>query len=316
LNRGKMMKKLSILLSVMLIAGWFAAPVAGQVTQELTVSAETLTPPAEESGEDGQPPIPTGSGVNVATGPVTLGEAGFNLRYLGTYGTSEAAYLEDTTHLNYSYGLWAGGSEVWVADSAGNRALRYTSDGTFQQQIGRAGYPASYEGISLEWIADVSLDGSGSIWLVDKLAHHLVRFSPAGQFLAEVGEAWVSGTDNAHFSGPESVAFDAAGNLYVSDTNNHRVQVFDPAGNWLQTYGITNQPGAGAEYLNTPRHIAIDDSNHLYIADSGNHRVQIFDVTDPLTIALAATLGISGSAGSDNGHFSTPTGVFVDASHI
>ena len=38
-------------------------------------------------------------------------------------------------------------SEVWIAELAGNRALRYASDGTFQQQIGRAGFPASYEGI-------------------------------------------------------------------------------------------------------------------------------------------------------------------------
>ncbi len=311
------MKKLSIILSVMLIAGWLVGPVAGQGTQELsTESVEALTPPPQEIGEDGQFPIPTGGGVSVASEPAVLGEAGFNLRYLGTYGSPESAYLEDTSHLNYPYGLWAGGSEVWIAESAGNRAMRYASDGTFQQQIGRAGYPASYEGISLEWIADVSLDGSGDIWLVDKLTHTLVHFDPAGQLVGQVGEAWVSGSDNAHFRGPESVAFDSAGNMYVSDTNNHRVQVFDPAGNWLQTYGITNQPGAGAEYLNTPRHIAIDDTNLLYIADSANHRVQIYDVSDPFTIILAATLGISGLAGSDNGHFSTPTGVSVDDSRI
>ena len=311
------MKKLSILLSVMLIAGWLVGPVVGQGTLEAsTDAAQALTPETQEIGEDGGFPTPSGSGVVVASGPVALGEPGFNLRYLSTYGSPESAYLEDTTHLNYPYGLWAGGSEVWIAESAGSRALRYASDGTFQQQIGRAGYPASYEGISLEWIADVSVDGSGDIWLVDKLAHTLIRFNPAGQPVGLMGEAWVSGTDNDHFRGPESVAFDAAGNVYVSDTNNHRVQVFDPAGNWLQTYGITNQPGTAAEYLNTPRHISVDDTNLLYIADSANHRVQIYDVTDPLTITLAATLGISGAAGSDNGHFSTPTGIFVDDSRI
>jgi hypothetical protein len=316
-----MTKSFFVLLSVILIAGWLAGPVVALDTQiELPPGSGDEPPqPTSEVSADGQVPLPVSggeAGVTGVTTPVLLGEPGFSLRYLGTYGTPEVAYLEDTAHLNYPYGLWAGGSDLWIADSAGNRALRYASDGTFQQQIGRAGFPASFDGVDLEWIADVSLDGSGNIWLVDKVAHHLVGFTPAGQLLAEVGQSRVSGTDNAHFSGPESVAFDSAGNIYVSDSNNHRVQVLDPTGAWLQTYGITNQPGTGAEFLNQPRHIVIDDTNLLYVADSGNHRVQIFDVTDPLTITLAATLGIPGVAGSDNEHFSTPTGIFVDASHI
>jgi hypothetical protein len=44
-----------------------------------------------------------------------------------------------------------------------------------------------------------------------------------------------SGTDNAHFRMPTSVAVDAQGRVYVSDFANDRVQVFSPDGAYLKT---------------------------------------------------------------------------------
>jgi streptogramin lyase len=245
-----------------------------------------------------------------------LGDTGFSLRYKNSYGVVEQAYIEDTEHLNFPYGVWAGGNEIWIADTVGNRALRFSSTGSFLQQIGRAGFPNNAEGISLEWVADVGVDSQGNIWLVDKSAHYLVIYDSAGQLAGTWGEPWVSGTDNEHFKGPESVAFDSDGNVYVSDTNNHRIQVFAPTGEWIQTYGVTNQPGTGDQYFRNPAHITVDETDFLYVADSGNHRVQIFDVTDPVTITMVATLGISGVPGDDNDHFNIPTGVFVDSGRI
>ena len=43
-------------------------------------------------------------------------------------------------HLNYPYGLTTDGNNVWVADSDGLRAVKYTNDGTYLAQIGKSGF--------------------------------------------------------------------------------------------------------------------------------------------------------------------------------
>ena len=317
------------LISIMLLIGLLSAPVSSLALEGQPppnpplpsdgASGDTPSRPVwEVTGDRGHPIHPLGPRGAPALGgvDVNLGEPGFTMRYEGTYGVVEQGYFEDTTHLNFPYGIWAGGSTTWIADSYGNRALNFDNSGVFLRQIGTAGFSSGVEGTDLDWIADVAVDSSGGTWLVDRTAHHIAQFDASGNLVSDWGEPWVSGTDDAHFNRPESIAFDSSGNLFISDGSNHRVQILSPSGDWINRIGVTGVPGSSIDYLNYPRHIAIDADNLLYIADTNNHRVQIFDVSQPMTITYQWTLGVPNIPGNDNEHLNNPAGVAVSENLI
>jgi len=249
-----------------------------------------------------------------------LGEPGLSFRYEQTFGTTEAAYIEDSTHFYNVAGLACDGTNVWIADLWGIRALKFDSSGSYLQQIGAAGFRYG-SGASLDLVNDVGVDNEGNVWLVDADVSYVVKFDSDGNYLMELGQAWSSGSGNDQFNSPLSIAFDGDGTIYVSDSGvwgdygNHRVQVFDASGAYLATIGETGVPGSDNNHLNSPRHIAVYGA-FLYVADAGNHRVQIFDISAPASPAYVATVGVSGEPGSDDGHFDWPEGAGVDASHL
>jgi sugar lactone lactonase YvrE len=244
------------------------------------------------------------------TPAIALGQPGFSLRYVRTFGQSETPYFDDPNHLHYPTGVGTDGNNLWIAEISGRRALKYKNDGTFVMQVGKAGFVNS-AGTSLVQLVDVAVDSNGNTWIVDS-GHHVIKFDPTGIRLMELGSTWNSGTANDRFNEPYGIAFDSAGNVYISDKNNHRIQVFNGAGTYLTTLGATANPGSDNAHFRYPRHIAIDPNNRLYVADTDNHRVQIFDVANVGAITYLATLGVTGASGSDNGHFNAPQGVAVD----
>jgi len=258
-----------------------------------------------------QPAAPAGVGdqaMNPAT--LTLGQPVLGFRYARTFGETEVPYFDDPDHLNTPCGVATDGTNVWIVECLGRRAIKYTSDGTFMTKIGRAGFFYG-TGTTLSCLRDVAVDGGGNIWVVDG-AHHVVKFNSSGSFVDELGVTWNSGTGNDRFNDPYSIAFDRVGNLYVSDSGNHRIQVFNSSGAYSSTIGVTGVPGSDNAHFNSPRHIIVDSNSRLYVADANNHRVQVFDVSNISAITYVATIGISGVSGSDNAHFNSPQGVAVD----
>jgi sugar lactone lactonase YvrE len=228
----------------------------------------------------------------------------------------EVAFLEDTTHLHYPLGVGADGTNIWIADSRGLRALKFQNDGTFLMQIGKNGFRyGATTAISFNQIGDISVDSSGNIWITDLSVSQVFKFNSSGTYVSALGTAWSRGTANNQFNYPRGAAFDSAGNIYVSDTSNHRIQVFNSSGTYLATLGAPGTAGSGSYQFNQPRHIAIY-ADYLYVADAYNHRVQIFDVTSPAAITYVATIGVTGSSGSDNTRLNWPQGVAVDANKI
>ncbi len=262
------------------------------------------------------------SETDLRTQSVPLGPSGLSFRYLQTFGQTTVGYLADHSHINYPWGLGTSGSNVWMAELWGNRALSYTDTGTYVQQIGAAGF-AYLDGTSIKETADVAVDAGGNVWVADDNAAHIAEFDSSGTFLKDLGVMYEQGTDNNHFANPVSIAFDASGNIYVSDGatwccldgGNHRIQVFDSGGNYLATIGETGVVGTDNDHFNGPRHIAVYGTQ-LYVADAGNHRVQIFDITTPSAPTYVATLGTTGVSGTGAAQFNNPSGVAVDAAYI
>ncbi|MBI5034961.1 MAG: SMP-30/gluconolactonase/LRE family protein [Chloroflexi bacterium] len=246
--------------------------------------------------------------------PQAQGQPGFSLRYVQSFGIVEVPYIDDSAHINGAQGIGTDGSNVWIVECPGRRALKYTNTGNYLMQIGKAGFRDSVSGTALPCPYDAAVDGSGNVWIVDS-AHHAIKFNSSGSRVSELGSTWNSGTANNRFNNPRGIAFDPAGNIYVSDTNNHRIQVFTSAGVYTATIGITASAGSSNGQFNNPIHITVDNNNLLYVADSNNQRVQIFNVTNLVAITYVATIGTTGVSGADNAHLNSPQGIAVDIAH-
>jgi len=240
-----------------------------------------------------------------------------------TLGATGQAYISDTTHINYTWGVGTDGTDVWIAEESGHRALKFDgSNGNFIGAIGNAGWDV-YDDTSIWRVSDVTVDASGNVWLADNQANRVLKFNASGEYVSTMGENWNWGSDNSHFGLPASVAFDSNSNIYISDgvnwgdhdVGNHRIQVFDSNGTYLNTIGTTGTPGSGNDQFYGPRHIAIY-SDTLYVADSCNQRVQIFNISNPVSPTYVATIGITGQSGYDSTHLGSPSGVAVDTNYI
>lgn len=257
--------------------------------------------------------LPSGAALgNVA---VVLGEPGFSLRYVQTFGVSEEPYPVDVDHLNGPSGLSVDASNrLYVAEMEGHRLLRFAASGN-DLVIGRAGLPG-YEDALLNKPLDAAVDAGGNIWVV---FHPTVKkFSPAGAPLLTIPESnpWESGNDNTHFNMPSGVAFDAVGRLFVSDRGNHRIQVYDVSGAapaYVLTIGATGKPRSDNVGFNEPTRIAFDNSGRLYVMDTGNHRIQrcIRNAGPPESWTCATFLGVTGEPGNDLSHLEHARGIAI-----
>jgi len=156
--------------------------------------------------------------------------------------------------------------------------------------------------ISNPW--NLSVDGSGTLFVVDQSAHRVLRFDSAttkgnganangvlGQpnFTSTVWNYSVGGNiPSANgFETPVSVALDAAGTLYVVDQANGRVLRFNSAASkaiGASADGVLGWPdftsngfGTTQSKFFTPQAVAVDPSGNLFVADGSNHRVLRFN---------------------------------------
>lgn len=311
-------------LAFLIVALFLVGPVAAQAPQPPAGDDSTSSAPRPllDQGWDEFAPLPHRPTVDaaLASHTVPIGQPGLSFRYAQTLGTTGMPYFDDTTHINYPWGVGAAGNAVWIGEHFGMRALKFTSDGAFVSSIGQAGIGGN-QGYSISEINDVAVDAAGNTWLADTY-ERVLKFDSNGAYVSTLGTGW--GAGNQQFQYAVSVAFDSAGNIYVSDgtswwgssdPGNHRIQVFDSNGVYRNTIGATGVIGTGNNRFHGPRHIAIY-GNTLYVADSGNHRVQLFDIANPMAPAYVATIGVTGQAGSDNGHLGSPSGIAVDANYI
>jgi DNA-binding beta-propeller fold protein YncE/4-amino-4-deoxy-L-arabinose transferase-like glycosyltransferase len=144
---------------------------------------------------------------------------------------------------------------------------------------------------------DLAVGSEGETYVVDTGGSRLVKLDAAGKFIT----AWGSrGTAPGQFVEPSGVAIDGDGNVLVADASNGRVQKFDPTGKVLALWPITGQGGADGS------RIAVSSDGRIFVTDSHNNRVLELN-------ADGQVVRIWGRGGINDGEFSLPTGITVDA---
>ena len=147
---------------------------------------------------------------------------------------------------------------VWVFDY----------DGKLQRQWGANLFMHPY---------DLVVDRFGYLWIIDRDANFIAKFTEDGKQLMTIGNKGVPGDNRSQdsFNGPTDVAIANNGDIFVTDGyTNSRIVKFDKNGKFLAIIGGTK--GADIGQFNVPLRIAIDSKDELVILDRGNKRVQFW----------------------------------------
>jgi peptidylglycine monooxygenase len=117
----------------------------------------------------------------------------------------------------------------------------------------------------------LSVHPDGRVFVVDRDAHEVVIFDPAGRRLGGLGTRHAPGDP---FNAPCDVAFAPDGSIYVADGYGaSRVHRYSPAGVYRGAWG---RPGRRAGEFSTPHSVWVLPDGRVLVADRENNRVQAF----------------------------------------
>jgi hypothetical protein len=133
---------------------------------------------------------------------------------------------------------------VYVADSGGNRIVKYSPDG---QQV--AAWPLVAHDPGVEGPVGVAVDGDGNVYVADRGLAVVRKLSTNGQ----QGAVWGTCSDGSRpecepnlFISPSGLAADGVGNVYVLDDATDRVLRFNADGRLLKAWG--SQGGGAGQF--------------------------------------------------------------------
>jgi len=106
---------------------------------------------------------------------------------------------------------------------------------------------------------DVTVDGNGQVYVVDRMNCRIQVFSSDGQHLHQWGAI---GTGDNELQYPIGVAVATDGTVYVGDTLNQKIKVFSAAGQLQSSWGVEKLPGVSEFY---PAELAIDSAGNIYV---------------------------------------------------
>ena len=155
------------------------------------------------------------------------GETGFS----GDGGPAVAARLNIPTGIAVDRA-----GNLFITDSWNSRIRRVDPSGTITTiagtgRVGFSGDGGPAVAARLGYPEGVALDGSGNLYVNDRLNQRIRRVDPSGTIttIAGTGKVGFSGDGGpavqAQFDYPQDLAVDSAGNLYVADTDNNRVRI-------------------------------------------------------------------------------------------
>lgn len=150
----------------------------------------------------------------------------------------------------------------------------------------------------------IGLDKEGNILIADQGGSKVLRYSPTGEYIGQIGEG--AGAEPGYFKEPREVRSDVDGNIFVTDSKGDRprVQVFTHDGKFKQIFA---EKGRWQGMLLRAHGMGFDAQRRLFVVDVDNMAVKVYDKE-------GNSLYDWGTEGLNPGEFNAPHGLFVDRS--
>jgi len=161
-----------------------------------------------------------GVGVNLSGTTVFALDKTAGLIYPYSIGGSHTNPTYTYLTSNYGGGMGLNGPQnlyldaantIYVADGANHRVLLMTSSGVSATSITTSTF-SNFTPV------DITVDGSGNVYVVDTGNAQVERFNSAGTLTGQFGKGILNM--------PEGITMDAAGNFYVTDSNAEKIYGF------------------------------------------------------------------------------------------
>ena len=256
------------------------------------------------------------SGV-ISTIANTFGTLGYN--FDGVPATSAQLFNPADVAVDVS-------GNVYIADYYNSRIRKINTSGTISTiaGTGTAGYSgdgASATAAKINLPSGVSVDSSGTIYLVDS-GNNCVRRITNGiiRTIAGTGTAGFTGDGgagtSATFNFPASLSRNASNELFIADGGNSRIRKLGTNGivTTVAGRGLNDGDQATNGTLNMPMAVARDRFGNLFVADVANTRIRKVDTNGIIiTYAGSGNIGFAGDGGAaTNASLNKPYGVALD----
>ena len=238
---------------------------------------------------------------------VVIGQPDFNSNQPNVKGISHAP---DSQSLNWPYGVFSDGKQIWVADTGNRRVLYFKSfpANNFPKADGVIGKPnfteRDYDHNDPVWPYSVKISPSGAMAITDTQYYRVLLWHHWQNAFTQKADV-IIGQKDFEANGQNQFGWFPQANtlnwcydscfykngLWVSDTGNSRILWFDalPGQSNASAVNLLGQDDfkTGSENKNTiwstesslywPFQISIHN-NLMVVADTGNHRIIINDL--------------------------------------
>jgi sugar lactone lactonase YvrE len=225
---------------------------------------------------------------NVQTGEISLVAGDGQAQHAGDGDSALTASLSRPRGITFD----ASGN-LYIADSGNHRVRKIGADGKIGTVAGNGtGAANDDDGLSATNAAlyepdDVAVDATGTVYVVERLAHRVRRFTVGGTITTVAGTRTAGGVEaeggravESPLYNPQAIAIEKSGALLVADTGNQRIRrvgadgtIRTVAGNGAAGYGRDGGPATEA-FINNPTGITADGSGNLYIGDTDNQSIR------------------------------------------
>jgi sugar lactone lactonase YvrE len=184
--------------------------------------------------------------------------------------------------------------DVFVADGAQDRIVRFTADGQFERFITKVGTETMDRPVGMK------VDSTDRLWIADTGNHRILIAAPDGKLAEKIA---LPIAPSGQPCDPTDVALTPDGQrCYVVDMRNHRILIRDNASGQFTAMGA---PGRAAGQFEWPFMACIGDEKYFFVTEAIGARVQVISPTDKWA-------GVIGSWGIELGQLYRPKGIAAD----
>ncbi|MFN0094645.1 MAG: flippase activity-associated protein Agl23 [Dehalococcoidia bacterium] len=152
---------------------------------------------------------------------------------------------------------------------------------------------------------DIEADAAGNLYVIDRAAWRLQKFSPTGEFIAAAGVRF-DPQDPNEFSDPWGLGVAPDGRLIVADTFGWTLRLFDTDLKQVLRFGVASgpEPNPDLNEVFGPRDAAFAPDGAIWVTDTGHGRIVVYR-------ADGTPIRQVGAKGSGPGQFDEPVGISI-----